>query len=33
MTSHGHSKRDALRIKQLIEENQGALSKDAPAEL
>ena len=33
MASHGHRKRDALRIKQLIEENQATVSKDAPTEV
>jgi hypothetical protein len=32
MASHGHRKADALRIKELIEENQTALGKTAPGE-
>ena len=30
MTSHGHRKRDAVRIKELIEEHQTALGKNPP---
>jgi hypothetical protein len=32
MTSHGHRKSDALRIKELIEEHQATLVKTAPGE-
>jgi hypothetical protein len=32
MTSHGHRKADAVRIKELIEENQAALGKAAPGQ-
>jgi hypothetical protein len=32
MTSHGHRKGDAVRIKQLIEEHQVPLVKTAPEE-
>jgi hypothetical protein len=32
MTSHGHRKADAVRIKELIEENQAALGKTAPGQ-
>jgi hypothetical protein len=33
MTSHGHCKGDALRIKELIEEHQSTLAKTAPGEV
>jgi hypothetical protein len=32
LASHGHRKRDALRIKELIEDHQAALAKTAPEE-
>ncbi len=33
MASHGHRKADAVRIKELIEQNQAALAKTAPGEV